>query len=260
MAGINWLRQTSDNPLFPDLIWSRPENRNQAGKLLIIGGNSHGFLAPITAFNAASAAGIGSARVILPVALKKAVGTSFAEAEFAASTPSGSFSRRALDLLLENTKWADGVLLAGDFGRNSETAVLLSSFMEKFDGQITVAQDALDYFLIPSSPLLSRKNTLSVINMGKLQKLGKNNQPNPTVRHSMTLHELVNLLSAWKVNIITKHAGNLVVANGDKVSTTPMKDDRNWQIESAAYAAVWWLQNPSKSFEAFSTAAVEYDK
>ena len=38
-----WHKQTSSKPLFPELIWSRPENRQLAGKLLIIGGNLHGF-------------------------------------------------------------------------------------------------------------------------------------------------------------------------------------------------------------------------
>jgi NAD(P)H-hydrate repair Nnr-like enzyme with NAD(P)H-hydrate dehydratase domain len=95
MENTNWLKQVADKPLFPDLLWSRPENKRQAGKLLIVGGNLHGFAVPMAAYNAATAAGIGSARVILPEKLKKALGTSFTEAEFAPSTPSGSLSRQA---------------------------------------------------------------------------------------------------------------------------------------------------------------------
>ncbi len=258
MEDTNWLKQAPDKPLFPDLVWSRPENKRQAGKLLIIGGNQHGFAAPVAAYNAAVAAGVGTTRVILPQALKKVLGTSFAEAEFAPSTPSGSLARQALDMVLENAKWADAVLLAGDFGRNSETAVLLSSFLDKFNGQVTAAQDGLDYFLGPNSPLLNRPNTLSVINMGKLQKLGKNNRPERPVRHAMSLLELVDLLSSWKTNAITKHADNFVAASGGQVSTTPSKKEQNWQIELAAYAAVWWLQNPTKPFEALTTAVYNY--
>lgn len=260
MENSIWLTQTADKPLFPDLLWSRPENKRQAGKLLIIGGSKHGFAAPVTAYNAALAAGIGSARVILPEALKKALGTSFAEAEFVSNTPSGSLARRSLDAILENSKWADSVLLAGDFGRNSETAILLSSFMEKFDGQVMVSQDGLDYFLDNNSPLLRRQNTSSVINMGKLQKLGKNNRPSPSIRHAMTLHELVKALAEYEASIITKHADNYVVSNGGKVSTTVSKKEQNWQIELAAYAAVWQLQNPTRLFEALTAAVFEYSK
>lgn len=258
MEDTNWLKQTSDKPLFPDLLWSRPENKRQAGKLLIIGGNSHGFAAPVAAYNSAVSAGVGAGRVILPETLRKTLGTSFSEAEFAVDTPSGSFARRALDLLLESAEWADGVLLAGDFGRNSETAVLLSSFMDKFDGQVTVAQDGLDYFLGPNSPLLNRPSTLSIINLGKLQKLGKNNRPDPPIRHAMSLHELVKLLSEWKAQVITKHADNFVAATAGKVSTTSSKKEQDWQIELAAYAAVWWLQNPAQAIESLTTAVFQY--
>src|SRR5260221_160024 len=123
MENTNWLRQTKE-PLFPDLLWSRPENKRHAGKLLIVGGNANGFATPARAYSAAAKAGIGTAKVLLPAALQKTLGKSFAEAEFALSTPSGSFSRQALDSLLDSANWADGVLLAGDFGRNSETAIL----------------------------------------------------------------------------------------------------------------------------------------
>src|SRR5471030_891522 len=107
VESTNWLRQTADKPLFPDLLWSRPENKRQAGKLLIVGGSVDGFAAPAAAFSAAAEAGIGTARVLLPDSTRKVLGTSFAEAEFCPSTPSGSFSRQALAQLLENAEWAD---------------------------------------------------------------------------------------------------------------------------------------------------------
>ena len=262
MENTNWLKQTADKPLFPDLLWSRPENKRQAGKLLIVGGSVDGFAAPATAFAAATKAGIGTVRVLLPDSTKKILGKSFAEAEFTPSTPSGSFSRQALAQLLENAEWADGVLLAGDFGRNSETAVLLDSFLDKYAGQVTVAQDGLDYFWGPASKLLSRPETLSVINLGKLQKLAKNNRPSTPVLHSMNLHELVTVLADWTSGIpgsfITKHADNLVVAAGGKVSTTPQAEESNWQVDLAAYASVWRLQQQTKPFEAMASAVHQY--
>lgn len=263
MENTNWSKQSSDKPLFPDLLWSRPENKAQAGKLLVIGGNLHGFAATMSAYNAAIAAGIGPARVVLPQALQKIVGTSFEGAIFAPATPSGSLARQALDTLLENAKWADGVLLAGDFGRNSETAILLGSFLEKYDGPVAVAQDGLDYFLAANSPLLNRQNTLSIISLGTLQKLAKNNGSSVAIRHNMTLHELVTFLQQWPTAgkyFITQHQEQYVVAADGKVSTTPAQENKNWQIEMAAYASVWLIQNPSKPFEALTTAVYEYSK
>lgn len=262
MADTYWLKQTKDKPLFPDLLWSRPENKRHAGKLLVVGGNLHGFSAPGTAYGAALRAGIGTARVLLPDKLKKTVGGLIPEAEFAPSTLSGSFGKMTLAQLLEAAQWADGVLLAGDFGRNSETAILLDSFMDKFEGQVTVAQDSLDYFWGKNSPLIERASTVSVIDLSKLQKLAKNNRPATPVLHSMMLADLVELLHDWTTGnpgqIITKHADNFIVASGGQVSTTPAPEQPNWQIELAAYASVWWLQNPQKPLEALTASVFEF--
>lgn len=264
MANTFWLRQTKDEALHPDLLWSRPENTSRAGKLLIVGGNLHGFAAPGMAYGAALKAGIGTARVLLPDKLQKTVGKLIPEAEFAPSTLSGSFAKTALGQLLEAAQWADGVLLAGDFGRNSETAILLDNFMNKFEGRVTVAQDSLDYFLTPTSPLLERLDTLSVIDLGQLQKLAKSNRPTTAVLHGMMLADLVQILHDWTTGnpgqIITKHADNFIVANSGQVSTTPTPGRTSWQIELAAYASVWWLQQPDKPFEALTSAVWEYTK
>jgi hypothetical protein len=264
MADTYWSKQAKDKPLFPDILWSRPENKRLAGKLLVVGGNLYGFAAPGTAYGAALKAGIGTARVLLPDKLQKTVGKLIPEAEFAPSTLSGSFSKMALAQLLEASGWAERVLLAGDFGHNSETAILLDSFVNKFEGQVTVAQDSLDYFLGPRSPLIERPDTLSVINLGKLQKLAKNNRRSTPILHGMMLSELVETLHDWTTGnpgqIITKHADNFIVASAGQVSTTAATEESNWQVELAAYASVWRLQNPKKPFEAMTTAVFAYSK
>src|SRR5665213_4147951 len=116
-APTYWLKQSSDKPLFEDLHWARPETKKTAGKLLIVGGNSQGLTAPGIAYAAAAKAGIGTSHVLLPDAIRKAIGNSFAEGDFVASTPSGSFAKDSLNQILENADWADGLLLAGDFGK-----------------------------------------------------------------------------------------------------------------------------------------------
>src|SRR3989338_10258447 len=235
MADTYWLKQTKDKPLFEDILWSRPENKRQAGKLLVVGGNAHGFAAPATDYGAALKAGIGSARVLLPDKLQKTLGKLMPEAEFTPSTLSGSLSKKALAQLLDSAQWADGVLLAGDFGRNSETAILLDSFINKYEGQVTIAQDSLDYFLDHNSPLIERAYTLAVINVGKLQRLAKNNRPATPVLHSMMLAELVEILHDWTTGksglIITKHADHFIVASGGQGSTTPAPQESNLQKE-----------------------------
>jgi len=262
MENTNWYRQ-NNKPLFEDLLWSRPENKRYAGKLLVIGGNLHSLAAPAAAFAAAEKAGIGSARVVLPDAAQKVLGRGFLEAEFAPSTPSGSFGRQALATILDCAPWADGILLAGDLGRNSETAILLESLIDKYSGPVIMADDSVDYFLSSKSQLLERPKTVSFINLGKLQKLAKNNRPQDIIKHDMNLSELVKILSSWTKNntgIVIRHQDNIVAAYGGKVSTTPSIEELSWQSELPSYAALWLIQQPEKPFETLTTSIVDWQK
>lgn len=254
-----WSRQSPGKPLFPDLMWSRPENRKQAGKLLIAGGNAHGFAAAGEAYAAAAAAGIGTARVLLPNSLQKTVGKVFPAGEYAPGTPSGSFGRQALAMLIELAGWSDAVLLAGDFGRNSETAVLLERFAHKYAGRLAITQDAADYFIKTPSQVLGRENTLMVLSFAQLQKLAAAAGSTKAFTFDMDLLRLVETLHGFtekrQVSIITKHLDTILVAGGGRISTTKLAEDMDiWRTATAARAAVWWLQNPSKPFEAFTAA------
>ena len=46
MAPRTYWHKQGTKPLYPDVIWSKPENKQAAGKLLIIGGHAYGFSAP----------------------------------------------------------------------------------------------------------------------------------------------------------------------------------------------------------------------
>jgi ADP-dependent NAD(P)H-hydrate dehydratase / NAD(P)H-hydrate epimerase len=259
-----WYKQSGNDPLFPDLLWSKPENKKTAGKLLILGGNSHNLMAPGIAFAAAIKAGVGTARVLLPDAVRKAIGNSFEEGEFAFSTPSGSFAKTAINQILENLDWADGLLLAGDFGRNSETAILLEQILDKYDGPATLSQDSLDYFINNVGKITNRENTVMVTNLTRLQKMTRAGMPSLIIQHKMSLQALVGLLNSWsresKLKILTYHNGNYIYAENGQVSTTAAKEREGWEVPLAAYLATWRLQQPEKSFEAASSAIFEYVK
>jgi ADP-dependent NAD(P)H-hydrate dehydratase / NAD(P)H-hydrate epimerase len=256
-----WHKQTVEKPLYPDLLWSRPENKKQAGKLLIVGGNAHGFAAAGEAYAEAAKAGIGTARVLLPDSLQKTVGRVFEAGEYAPSTPSGSFGRRALAELLAMSQWADAVLLAGDFGRNSETAILLEQFISKYSGQLAVTKDAADYFTKTPEPLLGRENTLVVLSFAQLQKIAINSHFLPALTFEMDFLRLVDALHEFTLKhqpaIIIKHLQTIFVAVDGQVSTTKLPEDIDiWRVKTAARAAVWWLQNPAKPFEALTASLV----
>ncbi|HVV66539.1 MAG TPA: hypothetical protein VHB72_00505 [Candidatus Saccharimonadales bacterium] len=263
MNATYWHRQIPGTPLYPDLLWSRPENKRLAGKLLIVGGNAHGFAAAAEAFAEAEKAGAGTTRALLPDSLQKTVGKTFAAGEYAPSTPSGSFSRRALGELTAMAGWADSVLLAGDLGRNSETAILLEQLLAKYNGQLTLTKDAVDYFAKVPDGLLGRPQTALVLSFSQLQQLAMSAHFATPFTFDMDLLRLVETLhiftGKYPVAIIVKHLDNVLVAVGGEVSTTKIdKDMEIWRVRTAAHAAVWWLQNPSKPFEALTTALTEF--
>jgi len=260
MENTYWHKQTADKPLFPDLIWSRPETRQSAGKLLIIGGNIHSFAAVGNAYGEATKAGVGIARVILPDALQKTVSKLLPEAEFAPSTPSGSFGQAALAQLLEQARWANGVLLAGDLGRNSETAIVLEKFVDKYSGQLTITKDAVDYFTHAPQSILNRQDTTTVLSIAQLQQLAVSAKFDKAFTFNMDLLRLVDTLHEFSqkfaLNIVIKHPDTVFVAVKGQVSTTKSsQSEEAWRLPTAAGTAVWWLQNPTKPFEALTTAA-----
>ena len=259
-----WHKQTKDKLLFPDLLWSRPENRAFAGKLLIVGGNAHGFAAPAEAYGEAVKAGIGTARVLLPDVLQKTVNKLFPEAEFGSSNPSGGFAQQSLGELLAMATWADGVLLAGDFGRNSETAILLEKFLDKYSGQLTLTKDTVDYFTATPRPLITRGDMTLVLSFAQLQRLAVAAHFHKAFTFDIDLLRLVELLheitTEYPINIVVKHLENIFVAGGGQVSSTKLDTDVPiWRLKTAAHAAVWWLQNASKPFEALTTACTNLD-
>lgn len=261
MADTYWHKQTPDKPLYPDLLWSRPENKKQAGKLLIVGGNAHGFSAAGEAHAEAVKAGIGTARVLLPDSLQKTVGRVFEAGEYALSTPSGSFSRLALSEMLARAEWADGVLLAGDFGRNSETAIVLDKLVSEYGGQLTLTKDAVDYFVNNPDKLLARPDSLLALSLAQLQKLATRACFRQAFTFNMDLLRLVDALHEFTIKyetiIMVKHLETIFVAAEGEVSTTKLNENLEiWRVKTAARAAVWWLQNPAKPFESVTSAVI----
>ena len=253
-----WVKQHSNKPLFPELEWSKPENRLQAGKLAIIGGNVHGFAAPAEAYAYSSAAGIGTAKVLLPDALQKIVGNFIGTAEFATSTPSGSFSRSSVERMLDLAQWADGLLLAGDFGRNSETAIALETFIGKYDGPLIITKDAVDYFN-SVTPDIDKTSYTLILTLEQLQKFSVAIGFNKAFTLGMDLVPLIRQLHeftlACPVNLVVKQHATLAVAVAGQVSTTKLNVDMDiWRVKTASTASTWLIQHPTKPFEALTTA------
>ncbi len=245
--------------MFPDLLWSRPENKLHAGKLLVIGGNSFGFSAVGEAYAEARKAGAGEVRVLMPDAIKKIVGGVFEHALFVASTRAGSLAKEALRDCLDAATWADAVLIVGDVSRNAETASLLEQFAEHYKGQLTVTKDALELLLKQNDAILQREHTTLVMTMSDLQKAAQIRHLDEALTFEISLEvfaeRIRHLLDGLACSIMVRRHELIITAHAQMLSVTDSNPGK-WRVKAATNAAVWRLQNPEKPFESLTTSII----
>jgi hypothetical protein len=71
----------------------------------------------------------------------------------------------------------------------------------------------------------------------------------------MQLMEYVHEMSLeYPASIVVRHHDQICVAGKGNVSTTAVAPAESWRIRTAANTAVWEMQNPTKTFEAITTA------
>jgi ADP-dependent NAD(P)H-hydrate dehydratase / NAD(P)H-hydrate epimerase len=258
-----WQKQTAEKPLFPDIEWSKPEQRALRGKLGIVGGNKLGFAGVAEGYSTALNAGVGEVRVLLPDVLKKTIPPVITDTIFTATNPSGSLAKDARLEMLALGQWATGILLIGDAGRNSETAILYEDFLADYSGPLIITRDAVD--LIKNSPqaLAERPNTLLVVSFAQLQKLFQSVYYPKILTFSMQLTSLVEALHkftvTYPVTIAVLHKDYLLVAHGGNVTSTDWQNPMAiWRGSVATKAAAYWLWNQGKPLEAVTASFVSF--
>lgn len=250
-----WLRQEPGKPLYPDIEWSKPERRDQAGKLLVIGGNKLGFAGVADSYETLLATGVGQVKVLLPDCLKKSVPSTLLDVLFSACTPSGGLSKEALPDMRAAGAWADSVLLIGDAGRNAETALAYEEFIGSYSGNLTATRDAVD--LVKNNPnlLVERTGTLLVVSFAQLQKLFQGLYYPKVLTFSMQLLQLVEALhkftTTYPCTIMTLHKDTMVVAHNGHIVTQPWDEPMAlWRGTVAAKASAYAMWNKTEALKA----------
>jgi NAD(P)H-hydrate repair Nnr-like enzyme with NAD(P)H-hydrate dehydratase domain len=256
-----WRKQTSSSPLFPDIEWSKPEQKSRAGKLGIIGGNKLGFVSVAESYSVALNTGVGAVRVLLPDVLRKTIPPAITDTIFSATNPSGSLAKGASTDMQVLGHWADAVLMIGDAGRNSETAILYEDFLRDYTGPLILTRDAVDLIKNSSSAIVERPNTLLVVSFAQLQKLFQSVYYPKMLAFSMQLTGLVEAVHkftiTYPVAIMVLHKEYLVVAHNGEVTTTEWENPMAiWRGQVATTAAAYWLWNQSKPLEAATASLV----
>lgn len=253
-----WKKQTQGSPLFPDIVWNKPEQRSQAGRLAVLGGSKLGFVGVRDAYEIANTLGVGQIRAILPESLKRQVPSSVTDAVFLPSNPSGGFSREALPEFEAACAWADLCLLIGDAGRNSETAMAFERLAVS-DTQLVVTRDAVDLLMTSMGSLVDREKTTLVVSFAQLQKMFSSVYYPKILSFSMQLLQLVETLHKFTITypctVVTYHHEQLIVAHdGYVISQEFLEPMVIWRGITAARAASYLLWNPTKPLEAIATS------
>lgn len=257
-----WKRQTVEKPLFPDITWSKPEQRSLAGRMGIIGGNKLGFAGVAEAYGAALSTGVGEVRVLLPDALKKTIPPTITDTIFAPTTSSGGLSKDALGEMRVLGEWSQSIILIGDAGRNSETAIAYENFLADYAGPLTITRDAVDLIKNSSNAIVDRPDTLMIVSFAQLQKLFQSVYYPKILTFSMHLMHLVEALHkftvTYPITIAVLHRDHLVVADGGNVTSTAWDQPMAiWRGSVATKAACFWLWNPAKPLEAVTASLIE---
>lgn len=252
----NWITQDPKNPLYPNLIWSKPENVSTLGNILLIGGNQYDFKNLATIYTSLSSLRIKNIKLVLPNILKKTLRLDSTIAEYLDSTPSGSLARKGLDNLLAFSSWADLIIIGGDLGKNAETRLLIEEFVSKNSKPLIYTQDS--YFINPkANNLFVHINSLSYhqkfFNDIKSERFIK--QKASLIQTIQSFHEISK---TFPQALLTINENNVILSYDKKTVLTPIlcpeKDILNKLVsQTAFYLAAF----KDKTYPAICTAIAE---
>lgn len=251
-----WYFEQADEPLFPNILWSRPETKSQSGSFVIIGGNTHGFHSVFAAYGEVQSLGVGEIRVALPDSLKKHTSTFFPEALYLPSTPGGTFSKKGFEQLLHLCELSDGILLPGNVENNSETSLLFEQLLASTDLPTAIAKDAFDSLSSCWVEILKRPQTVVELDLKQLQKLAQVAQSETAVTSSFGKQQLVDFLHTFttdhKLSILIELDEHIMAAHDGKVCVSISKTPVN-PMKAGVYAS----QLPDTFFEALCCSLLE---
>lgn len=246
----------ADEPLFANVLWNRPVSAHAAGRLLVVGAHTNGLATLQSVYQIAEAAGIGSLTLLVPETLRSMLGA-VPEINFAPATVAGSLAKASLGQMIELASYADAVLVGPDLSNNSETAILIESFIGHYDRPLILTDDALE--VITQSPDLvrSRPNTLIVLTMQQLFKLaGKLGVPlqiKPDGGITNKIEILTDFWSALRVDLALV-GPEVIVKTAERVSVTALSNQPATLLPAAyGVLSVFYTQNPKAHYEGLTT-------
>lgn len=249
---MDFIKQGSE-PLFPKILWNRPVGANRGGRLLLVGGHSQEFNAIQSVYAAAQAAEVGKCTVALPDKLARLLPPE-GDFVFVPSTASGSIGRGATAEILRLAEDSDAVGLGASLSNNSETAGAIEAILDKSD-RPTVLFDEVFGLMKFRPELLAGENRLIIATMPQLFKLAGYLKIGISIKEPSLVGKIhiIKMITTVTKSQFLIFGPELIVAAKDQISVTSWKPVPATVIFGITSAI--WLQNPTKRFEALTTAA-----
>lgn len=259
-------RVQSEKLLFPEIAWAKPEQRSQAGKLLIIGGGSGTFRALATAYDTAKKTGAGEVKILAPDSLRKFLKIdNLTDVIFSPSNISGGFSAESWGDFQAAEAWADAILLIGDTNKNSETAILFEKFALYTQKPTIIARDAVDILLNSFAEILQKDNITIFASFAQLQKIFSTIFYPKVLTFSLQLANFAEILHKFTLTypsmVATFHAESLVLSRDGEVISSPISSKiakfsplSIWSGQTPTEVAVWQMWNSARKLEASAVA------
>ncbi len=262
MNDDSWFKQTKD-PMFPDIIWSKPEHKSKSGRVLVIGGSKNNLHCLSQAYQNLTEAKVGALFLIAPDSLKKQIQPLISEAEFVPSTKLGSISEKSLSTIKSFAERSDAIFICGDLSHNSETTSVVENVVNYIKAPIIVTDDGLDAISNLGYKLMTVPDLFVVGHFDKLQKLASQAGAPKAITSTMGIVQLVETLNKlsriFQPIIITDYEGKIVVTHKGRTSTTPI-ENKDWTQKLSAILSTMAAQNLGDPFEMATTAAFEAKK
>jgi NAD(P)H-hydrate repair Nnr-like enzyme with NAD(P)H-hydrate dehydratase domain len=253
---MEFAKQTTE-PLFPKLLWNRPVSKSGAGRLLVIGGHRDEFNDIQAVYQLALAGGIGAVHVVMPDSLRKLLGD-VPDMSFVPASPSGSLSKSSLGEILHLAQDYDAIALGANLSNNSESAILAESILNKYSGPLIAFDECLRALKHQIAALTDRPHTLIVASMTEIFGIANNMHLPLNIKDGGAINklEIMEEVAEQGSADYLLIGRDMVVSSEQKLSLTTAVSSMNFFANaSMAIASVFWTQNPSKPFEALTTAA-----
>ena len=237
-----WTEQLAE-PLFPDIIWNKPQSKIHGPHLTLIGGYRDHFANISQAYSRLLAI---STIINLELSLADSLKPLIRHLNLACpiyylpTNKTGNLSLKAFETILEIISAISVIYLAGDLSNNSETILLIEQLIDNLTNIIFINSELLQSLLASDCNYLNKNNIVLFFNPSQLQKWLINSHFPMAFKSTMNLlswAELLHQISlAYHFYLICTYQNQIFLAHRGQIYSQQLNS--NLPIDQANYLII----------------------